>query len=530
MDKRLYFRYSNKYFNPDSSPAHSHGASGTRKRAVLHDLQPRSPLRHIRYGFDSVPSGTIVLSCRYPAVLEEKVKRTRAERNLLSHDDALADALDRVATAVNRRLEEVLVRLLERRKHQSRRAHLLDPEPVDPNHLTPESHDVAEQLHVALVNVNGVRVHALLNLADNHAARRLDAQHLGDLQHVVALDAARSHAGGANHLLQTVALHGNLVVEPRGVRLLLDDGTLDALAPGDHELQQAGNQRVLLEELLLAGHQVNAQLPPIDHVHALLAQLVLGDETAVQNHVPHLNRITKNKREAHLFSVNLQQQPSYEALVERHLEHHPGRGEYLLDVTANLPQRSLLDARLDRQRVVEVPIVQQRHLDDRRLDGAGGVDYLLNTGHPQGDVHGRHPGEVEGLERHLRARLADGLRPQSPDGLPRHANGSLVVLPAAAHELKHLPHREPVLALDHAQPVLRGTDATAVEIPADILVARLNLHSIRPLLQRADDRRAVVVPLPQLGVARPLVGELEVVLYRGGQHLLEQRGEEIDPR
>eukprot|EP00951_Prasinocladus_malaysianus_P012372 scaffold92193_cov24-Prasinocladus_malaysianus.AAC.1 len=54
------------------------------------------------------------------------------------------------------------------------------------------------------------------------------------------------------------------------------------------------------------------------------------------------------------------------------------------------------------------------HLHDGRADRLGAVDDLLDARHAERDVHASHPGEMEGLERHLRPGLPDGLRPKSP--------------------------------------------------------------------------------------------------------------------
>ena len=52
-------------------------------------------------------------------------------------------------------------------------------------------------------------------------------------------------------------------------------------------------------------------------------------------------------------------------------------------------------------------------------DVLGRVDDLLDARHPQRDVHGGHPGEVEGLQGHLGARLPDALGAHCPHGRAR---------------------------------------------------------------------------------------------------------------
>lgn len=49
-------------------------------------------------------------------------------------------------------------------------------------------------------------------------------------------------------------------------------------------------------------------------------------------------------------------------------------------------------------------------------DILGRVDDLLDARHAQRDVHGRHAGEVEGLQGHLCAWLPNALGAQGPHG------------------------------------------------------------------------------------------------------------------
>lgn len=48
-----------------------------------------------------------------------------------------------------------------------------------------EAHDVAEKHEVARVDTETVRVHGVVDLADDRLARRFNAQHLLDLHDVV---------------------------------------------------------------------------------------------------------------------------------------------------------------------------------------------------------------------------------------------------------------------------------------------------------------------------------------------------------
>ena len=53
---------------------------------------------------------------------------------------------------------------------------------------------------------------------------------------------------------------------------------------------------------------------------------------------------------------------------------------------------------------------QQVNLHAGGLDVFGHVDYFLQSGDTKRHVFGRHSGEMEGVERHLRGGLSDGLR------------------------------------------------------------------------------------------------------------------------
>ena len=67
------------------------------------------------------------------------------------------------------------------------------------------------------------------------------------------------------------------------------------------------------------------------------------------------------------------------------------------------------------------PKREERRRRERRKapDVLGRVDDLLDARHPQRDVHGGHPGEVEGLQGHLGARLPYALGAHRPHGRAR---------------------------------------------------------------------------------------------------------------
>ena len=70
---------------------------------------------------------------------------------------------------------------------------------------------------------------------------------------------------------------------------------------------------------------------------------------------------------------------------------------------------------------------KQRQQPQRRqphFPHLGGVDDLLQAGDPEGNVHARDAGEVERLEGHLRTRLGDALRADSPHRLDRYTDNN----------------------------------------------------------------------------------------------------------
>ena len=61
----------------------------------------------------------------------------------------------------------------------------------------------------------------------------------------------------------------------------------------------------------------------------------------------------------------------------------------------------------------KTPHYNTTHVHDRSADVLRAVDDLFDARDTERDVHTGNPGEMEGLQRHLCARLADGLSPES---------------------------------------------------------------------------------------------------------------------
>ena len=80
-----------------------------------------------------------------------------------------------------------------------------------------------------------------------------------------------------------------------------------------------------------------------------------------------------------------------------------------IDFGTDFAQRRLLHSTLHHARRLDVPVAHERRRDDWRTDILGRVDDFLNSRNAEGDVHRRHTGEMERLQRHLCAWLADGL-------------------------------------------------------------------------------------------------------------------------
>ena len=110
-------------------------------------------------------------------------------------------------------------------------------------------------------------------------------------------------------------------------------------------------------------------------------------------------------------------------------------------------------------------------------DGFRRVDDLFDPRHAQRDVHRRHAGEVERLERHLRARLADALRRHGADGGARLDLGAHVLVATADEKLFDLRRCDALQLVQHRRHavVTRGIVVVA-DVIFDVVATTNGVH------------------------------------------------------
>lgn len=99
---------------------------------------------------------------------------------------------------------------------------------------------------------------------------------------------------------------------------------------------------------------------------------------------------------------------------------------HLFDIRRHFAQCRLLDACLYFSRKLHVGVVLDLGRYDWRRYGLGRIDDLNDTRHTLCNVHGRDAGEMERLQSHLGARLADTLSGQRTNSRSRFGYGSIV--------------------------------------------------------------------------------------------------------
>lgn len=114
------------------------------------------------------------------------------------------------------------------------------------------------------------------------------------------------------------------------------------------------------------------------------------------------------------------------------------RSEHLLNVLSDLAEERSLQTALADTSGDLVLVVLQLHRDDGCADGRRGVDDLLDSRNTLRDIHGRHAGEVERLQRHLRCRLAKRLSADGSDSLSGLDDGATILLVDSVEELLQL--------------------------------------------------------------------------------------------
>mmetsp|Transcript_2271 Transcript_2271/g.6883 ORF Transcript_2271/g.6883 Transcript_2271/m.6883 type:complete len:501 (-) Transcript_2271:667-2169(-) len=345
--------------------------------------------------------------------LLQQLEDAGAERDRDAEDDALGDAADGVGARVDRRLEEVVGRLLEGGEHEHRLLHLRHAKARDAEHLSAEAHDVCEQRDVPAVDLHPVLPHRVLDLVHDGLPRRLDAERLLDLGDVRRSRRAAAHAAHAEHVPQPGALDEQLVAGAAArllhlallaLLLLRDDGARHLLDAAYQHCQQHPAQPVQLGEgeVLAAGaRRVHAHLCRGAHAHVIFVQL-------------HLRRGEDGGADGGDGDGEVEPLDEGEVELDRDVALH--QVVHLDDGLADLAELGPLHPPLDHARGGQVERLVELGLDDWRRDLLGGVDDLLDARHAERDVHRGDARKVERLERHLRARLADRLRADRSNG------------------------------------------------------------------------------------------------------------------
>ena len=116
--------------------------------------------------------------------------------------------------------------------------------------------------------------------------------------------------------------------------------------------------------------------------------------------------------------------------------------KHLTNRRADLPELRPLEPPLDGTCGGRVVRIAQLGFDDRRGHFTRRVDNLLDSWDAQRHVHRRDAREVERLQRHLRARLSDGLRADRSNGRAGLDALCAVLFQARGEEVLHLRARE----------------------------------------------------------------------------------------
>ena len=162
-----------------------------------------------------------------------------------THDDALAHAVDGIRPSVQRRVEQVVRGLLERRQHQHAVLHLRHAEPGDTQHLALVRHHVGEEHRVPRVDGHAVRLHRVVDLFDDARPRGFDAQRALSLHDVV---------GGGVRPFDALDSHDSLQVDPLDDEVVLaathvvDDGSGHARNALHDDVGNSRAQRLQVEQ------------------------------------------------------------------------------------------------------------------------------------------------------------------------------------------------------------------------------------------------------------------------------------------
>ena len=119
------------------------------------------------------------------------------------------------------------------------------------------------------------------------------------------------------------------------------------------------------------------------------------------------------------------------------------------------------------------------------------INYI-DPGDPLGDVHGGHSREMEGLQGHLGAGLADGLGGHRSDGLPGRDQDLAELLPKQLEEQVHL-------SLSHVRDIIHHSFRLQFELQRTDLTRNLleELFHLSPKLV-SHQIRVNYINLPRL--------------------------------
>lgn len=335
--------------------------------------------------------------------------------------------------------------LLETRQLQHAIPHLREAEARDAQHLPFVRHDVSEQLHVPGIDVHVA--HDDLDLADDDAARGLDAEHGCGLHDAVGGGVQAVDAVGGHARLQAVALD----VEPVGLGLVvrLDDRARGVRVAADGDVREEALDGLGAQEGLgvlfgfegrfggfgaRGGHGVDLDADELledAHVFGLDFEFLL---------------LADGGCDVHGGDFEVEFVDGFE--VDAEVNDHLGAGAEALDPMDDVSEVGLFDAAFGDFRARLALRVVELAGYEWCTDQLGGVDDFLDTWYTLCQAHTGHTGEVEGLECHLRAGLADGLSTYSSHCVSRLGLCTFMLLETGCDECCQSRFRELGYAVD----------------------------------------------------------------------------------
>ena len=427
-----------------------HGAplASRRDAATGGDADAQAPLRQTEVEVHRLLEHVLV---------EVEAELSGAQGAELPEHDVLGETVHAVALRERRRLQKNVHGFLEGAPHERSSLHAVDAVPGDGHEVSPIGHHLDEDGEVAVVDVRAVKLNHAAKLLEQRVSHSLDAQHLDHLDEVVGRGAGKVDILVVHNLQEVDALGVEHPLALLGKRLgdrvqahhvrLADEHLLDV---GDTPQRQVGEHlrlELLEEDLVLGGgragflvsHLVVQQANSEDELLRVVVveyagQILLEVLVDALGDVRHQQFLVHHHLAVQLDAEQPRGHPAGIHVLIRHLVIGPDKLLVLLDdgirgigVIPNLGggrdgvQGGVLEDRLDvlGHRPVPGEILAQRDGERRRLDLLGDVDELLQTGHTERDVLRRDTREVEGVQRHLRRGLADGLRGDCADAVAR---------------------------------------------------------------------------------------------------------------